>query len=177
LTTKFASAIRKVDGSAKGVELFLRSNTQPILFNGLSRVNVMKTMHFKITLLFAAFIVLSFYHNFKSLHKGIQRYNRYELDQITLYENRFADLKAVLQNQLIVGYVSDYDDSSDENGIAFRMTQYVLSPILLVRGTKHDFIVGNFQRSKPNYKAFEKENLSMYKDFGDGAILFEGMDN
>ena len=107
----------------------------------------------------------------------MQRYNRQELDQITIYENRFAELKAVLQNQLIVGYVSDYDDSSDENGIAFRMTQYVLSPILLVRGTKRDFIVGNFQRAKPNIKALEKENLSMYKDFGDGIILFEGMDN
>ena len=83
----------------------------------------------------------------------------------------------MLENHLVVGYVSDYDDNSDENGIAFSMTQYVLSPILLVRGTKRDFIVGNFHRAKPNYKAFEKENLSMYRDFGDGVILFEGMDN
>ena len=107
----------------------------------------------------------------------MQRYNRQELDQITIYENRFAELKAVLQNQLIVGYVSDYDDNSDENGIAFSMTQYVLAPIILVRGTKPDFIVGNFHRAKPDIKAFEKENLSIHKDFGNGVILFERMDN
>ena len=86
-------------------------------------------------------------------------------------------LKAMLQNSLVIGYVSDYDDNSDENGIAFSMTQYVLSPILLVRGTKRDVIVGNFQNVKPNIKAFEKENLSIYKDFGNGVILFERMDN
>ena len=86
-------------------------------------------------------------------------------------------LKAMLENHLVLGYVSDYADSSDESGIAFSMTQYVLAPILLVRGTKRDLIVGNFHRAKPNIKAFEKENLSIYKDFGNGVILFERMDN
>ena len=28
-----------------------------------------------------------------------------------------------------------------------------------------------------NLKAFEKENLSVYKNFGNGVILFERMDN
>jgi len=56
---------------------------------------VMKTMHFKILLLFAVFIVLLFHHNFNSLHKGMQRYNRQELDQITIYENRLVELKTV----------------------------------------------------------------------------------
>jgi len=83
----------------------------------------------------------------------------------------------MLENHLVVGYISDCNDNSDENGIAFGMTQYVLSPILLVRGTKRDFIVGNFHRARPNTKAFAKENLSIYKDFGNGVILFERMDN
>ena len=137
----------------------------------------MKSKHFKTIILFTAIIVLSFHYNLRALQKGIQRYKRGEPDQITIYERRFRELKAMLLNQLIVGYVSDYDDDSDEDGIAFSMTQYVLAPILLVRGTKRKFIVGNYHRSKPNIKGFEKENLSMYKDFGDGVILFERLDN
>ena len=137
----------------------------------------MKSKHIKTIFLFAAIIVLSFQYNFRALQKGIERYKRGEPDQITIYEKRFMALKAMLQNSLVIGYVSDYDDNSDENGIAFSMTQYVLSPILLVRGTKRDVIVGNFQNVKPNIKAFEKENLSIYKDFGNGVILFERMDN
>ncbi len=137
----------------------------------------MKSKHIKTILIFTAIIVISFQHNFRALQKGIQRYKRGEPDQITLYEKKFMPLKAMLQNHLVVGYVSDYDDNSDEDGTAFSMTQYVLSPILLVRGTKREFIVGNFHRAKPNIKGFEKENLSMLKDFGNGVILFERMDH
>ena len=111
------------------------------------------------------------------MQKGIQRYKRKELDQITIYEKKFTELKEVLQNHLTVGYVSDYDDKSNEDGIAYGMTQYVLAPIILVRGIKRNFIVGNFHSTKPNIKAYEKENLSLYRDFGNGVILFERMDN
>jgi len=137
----------------------------------------MKSKHLKIIFLFAAIIILSFHHNFKSLHKGMQRYNRKELDQITKYEKRFSELKAFLPNHLIVGYVSDYDDQSDEDGIAYSMTQYVLAPIILVRGIKPNFIISNFQRAKPDIKAYEKEKLTLITDFGNGVILFERMDS
>jgi len=111
------------------------------------------------------------------MHKGIQRYNRKGIDQISIYENRFIELKAFLQNNLVVGYISDYDDNSNEDGIAYSMTQYVLAPIILVRGIKRHFIVGNFQSAKPNVTAYEKENLSLIMDFGNGVTIFERMDN
>ena len=137
----------------------------------------MKSKHIKIIFLFAAIIILSFHYNFKAMHKGVQRYNRQELDQITIYENRFIELKDFLQNSLAVGYISDYDDNSKENGLAYSMTQYVLAPVILVRGIKRNFIVGNFQSANPDVKACEKENLSLIMDFGSGVILFERMDN
>jgi hypothetical protein len=137
----------------------------------------MKSKHLIALFLFAAIIIFSFYNNFKAMQKGIQRYKRKELDQITIYEKKFTELKEVLQNHLTVGYVSDYDDNSNEDGIAYGMTQYVLAPIILVRGIKRNFIVGNFHSAKPNVKAYEKENLSLYRDFGNGVILFERMDN
>ena len=94
----------------------------------------MKSKHLKIIFLFAAIIILSFQGNFKALQKGMERYHRKELDQITVYEKRFIGLKEFLQNHLVVGYVSDYDDNSNEDGIAYTMAQYVLAPIILVRG-------------------------------------------
>ena len=103
----------------------------------------------------------------------MQRYNNRELDQISIYEKRFGELKAVLQNQSIVGYVSDYEAKSDDDGNAFGMTQYVLAPIILVRGNKPNFIISNFSSAKPDRKAYEKENLSLIKDFGNGVMLFE----
>ena len=137
----------------------------------------MESKHIKIILLFAAIVILSFSSNFKALHKGIQRYNRQEVDPISIYESRFIELKAFLQNNLVVGYISDYDDNSNEDGIAFSMTQYVLAPIILVRGIKCHFIVGNFQSARPDVKVYEKENLSLIMDFGEGVILFERMEN
>ena len=137
----------------------------------------MKSKHLKIIFLFAAIIILSFQGNFKALQKGIERYHRKELDQITVYEKRFIELKEFLQNHLVAGYVSDYDDNSNEDGIAYTMAQYVLAPIILVRGMKRNLIIGNFNSAKPDIKAYQKENLSLIRDFGNGVILFERMEN
>ena len=137
----------------------------------------MKSKRLKIIFLFAPIILLSFQGNFKALQKGIERYHRKELDQITVYEKRFIGLKEFLQNHSVVGYVSDYDDNSNGDGIAYTMAQYVLAPIILVRGIKRNFIIGNFNSAKPDIKAYQKENLSLIRDFGNGVILFERMDH
>ena len=129
----------------------------------------------KIIFVFAVIIILSFLHNFKALHKGVQRYNRKELDPITKYEMRFGDLKAYLQNHAVVGYISDHDDKSDRYGQAYSMTQYVLAPVILVRGIKRKFIIGNFQGAQPDIISYEKENISLIRDFGNGVLLFERM--
>lgn len=121
-------------------------------------------------------IIPSFLHNFKALHKGVQRYNRQEPDPVTEYEKRFGDIKAHLHNHTVVGYITDYDDKSDRYGQAFNMTQYVLAPVILVRGIKRKFIVGNFQGAQPDIKAYENKNISLIRDFGEGVLLFERMD-
>jgi hypothetical protein len=137
----------------------------------------MKSKNLKVLFLFSAIIIFSFHNNLQALQKGIERYKRKELDQVTIYEKKFIELKAFLQDHMVVGYVSDYDDNSDEDGMAYGMTQYVLAPIILVRGKKRNFIVGNFHGANPNIKAYEEENLSLYRDFGNGVILFQRVDN
>jgi hypothetical protein len=137
----------------------------------------MKSKNLKVLFVFSAIIIFSFHNNLQALRKGIERYKRKELDQVTIYEKKFIELKAFLQDHMVVGYVSDYDDNSDEDGMAYGMTQYVLAPIILVRGKKRNFIVGNFHSANPNIKAYEEENLSLYRDFGNGVILFQRVDN
>jgi hypothetical protein len=137
----------------------------------------MKSKNLKVLFLFSAIIIFSFHNNLQALQKGIERYKRKELDQVTIYEKKFIELKAFLQDHMVVGYVSDYDANSDEDGMAYGMTQYVLAPIILVRGKKRNFIVGNFHSANPNIKAYEEENLSLYRDFGNGVILFQRVDN
>ena len=136
-------------------------------------IKIMKSRPIKTVILLAAIILLSFHHNFKALHKGIQRFNRQELDPITKYEKRFSDLKAYVPNHSVVGYISDYDEKSEKYGQAFNMTQYVLAPVILVRGIKHKFIIGNFQGAQPNIKAYESQNIALVRDFGNGAVLFK----
>ena len=137
----------------------------------------MKSKNLKVLFVFSAIIIFSFHNNLQALQKGIERYKRKELDQVTIYEKKFIELKAFLQDHMVVGYVSDYDANSDEDGMAYGMTQYVLAPIILVRGKKRNFIVGNFHSANPNIKAYEEENLSLYRDFGNGVILFQRVDN
>ena len=86
-------------------------------------------------------------------------------------------LKAYLQNHPVVGYISDYDARTDREGQAYNMTQYVLAPVILVRGIKRRFVIGNFQGDQPGIKAYEKENISLIRDFGNGVLLFERMDH
>ena len=138
---------------------------------------LMKSGQLKTIFVFAAIIVLSLHHNFLAVHKGIQRYNRQELDPITKYEKRFFELKAHLQNHHVVGYISNYDDQSDQDGFAYGMTQYVLAPVILVRGIKRKFIVGNFQGAPADINRYEKENISLIRDFGNGVLLFERRDS
>ena len=133
----------------------------------------MKSEQLKIIFVFAAIIILSFHHNFKALHKGLQRYNRQELDPITKYEKRFSEIKAYLPNHAVVGYISDYDEKSDKYGQAYNMTQYVLAPVILVRGIKRKFIIGNFQAAQPNIKAYARKDVALVRDFGNGAVLFK----
>jgi hypothetical protein len=136
----------------------------------------MNSKQLKIIFFFAVIIILSFHHNFLTLHKAMQRYNRKELDPISQYEKRFNRLKAYIQNHPVVGYISDIDNKSVEDSLAYGRTQYVLAPIILVRGIKRKFVIGNFQSAKPDIKEYEKKKLSLIMDFGNGVMWFKKMD-
>ena len=137
----------------------------------------MKSKHYKLILLLAAIIIISFHHNFRALYKGIQRYDRQAPDPIATYEKKFFELKSYLADHQVVGYISDYAENSKAGGSAYSMAQYVLAPTILVRGARRNVVVGHFQHPPLDIKRYEQEKLSLFKDFGNGVILFKRLDS
>jgi len=82
-------------------------------------------------------------------------------DPVADWEKRFAPLKAQIPfRRGFVGYISDsnvpgasYDAANDEG--EYVLTQYVLAPIILVRGTDHEWNIANLDR-----QSFELWNKS-----------------
>ena len=88
-------------------------------------------------------------------------------DPVADWEKRFVPLKAGLPFQRgVVGYISDsdvpgatYDAANDEG--EYVLTQYVLAPVIIRRGTAQEWNIANLDRhafelwSKPNAGKFE----------------------
>ena len=82
-------------------------------------------------------------------------------DPVADWEKRFAPIKAQLPFERgVVGYISDssvpaaiYNAANDEG--EYVLTQYVLSPIIIVKGTDQEWNVANLDRA-----AFELWNRS-----------------
>lgn len=53
-------------------------------------------------------------------------------DGISLYEKRFEDLRNFLPPHGAVGYIDDCEGSLGLRNIVYRLTQYILSPIVLI---------------------------------------------
>lgn len=88
-------------------------------------------------------------------------------DPVADWEVRFEPLKARLPFQRgVVGYISDssvpgalYDAANDEG--EYVLTQYVMAPIIIVKGTDQEWNIGRLSRqayqiwSKPNQGQFD----------------------
>jgi hypothetical protein len=74
----------------------------------------------------------------------------------------------------IVGYISDLPDQPVAWLAIFNSARYTVAPRLLVDGTDHEWVLGNF--SKPgDYAAIGREHgVQIVQDFGDGVALYRG---
>ena len=98
-------------------------------------------------------------------------------DPVADWEKRFEPLKKQLPFvRGVVGYISD----SDIPGISFNspndqgeyvLAQYVMAPIIIVRGTHQEWNVGNFSRIA--YETWSKSNLGQFEvtQFQGGVYL------
>ena len=100
-------------------------------------------------------------------------------DEITLYEARFAPLRAALPAGVRVGYVADRlperaEDDAELGRRAFQrlvLAQYALLPaIVLPDTTDAPFVVGDFEAPGGPDSAAAR-GLTLVRDLGDGVLL------
>lgn len=89
-------------------------------------------------------------------------------DGVSLYEQRFTEVKKMLPEQGVVGYFSDTPADSAE----FFLTQYALSPLIVDKSQPHELVIGNFANRNLDPKMLTYMSLNVRADFGNGVKLF-----
>ena len=89
-------------------------------------------------------------------------------DSVSLYEQRFTEVKRILPKQGVVGYLGDTPADSAE----FYMTQYALSPLIVDKTQPHELVIGNFANRNLDPKMLTYMSLNVRADFGNGVKLF-----
>jgi len=91
-------------------------------------------------------------------------------DEVTLYERRFAALRAMAPRTGVVGYLSDRPDTPRE----FFLTQYALAPLIVVAHARAPLVVGNFFEPDAAPALAAARGLTLLHDFGGGVALLMG---
>lgn len=91
--------------------------------------------------------------------------SRLGMDDGTLYEQRFAEIRKYLPQRGIIGYVSD---TGDEH---FYRTQYVLAPLILVRADGPRLVVGNFSSIDRRPDLLYGRPYEVIYEFNEGLVL------
>ena len=91
---------------------------------------------------------------------------------IASYEEKLAEVKAVLPEDAIVGYDSDRDGGL--GGISeFYAIRYALAPIRVVRRSDRSIVVGRFDKAPLERSSTSNKRLLLIRDFGNGVQLFQ----
>ncbi|HET7470232.1 MAG TPA: hypothetical protein VFJ81_11175 [Gemmatimonadales bacterium] len=101
------------------------------------------------------------------------------VDEVSLYERRFDQLRRALPPTGVVGYVGYPDPLAPPSDsvpspalLHFRrylLAQYTLAPLLLVEDTTRALVVGNFA---PGAEPAPPGGFESAGEFGDGLMLF-----
>jgi len=93
------------------------------------------------------------------------------VDDLTMYEKRFVEIKKRLPPTGTVGYIGN--EIGDEGTRNYYRTQYSISPVIVDRTTEHELVIGNFREDihAGNFPA--ATGLTLLQDFGAGVMLFK----
>jgi len=96
-----------------------------------------------------------------------------EADIVTKNEERFQQVRKLLPKRGVVGYITDLTPpsvSADEYGRQYYITQYTLSPIIIVADSKMPLVIGNYCKQLESL-LLSHPYLILLHDFGDGVAL------
>ena len=105
-----------------------------------------------------------------------------EKDPVTIHEERIRQLKPALPASGEVGYVTTVENDgifaaekafrNVEYLAQYALTQYTLAPLFVRNSPECPLVVGNFIDGPPAPGFLERNGLVMFRDFGDGLILY-----
>ena len=92
---------------------------------------------------------------------------------VTLYEKRLEALKKVMPARGVMGYVGDEDVQGGGDKLEeirrYYLTQYVLSPIILLHTPRCKQVIGNFQDAAVDSQTYREWNVEVLAKF-DGVV-------
>ena len=101
-----------------------------------------------------------------------QFYNQKAENKETHHVRQLEKLKDILPEKGIVGYFTNREYNTVDDTMSYYLTQYALSPLIIVRSTKPQIIVADVNETF-NIKAFNSRyNCRLLKNFGDGILVF-----
>jgi hypothetical protein len=115
--------------------------------------------------LFALFLVLELFIGWKN-YQDISATEKAAGEPVAEWERRLIPLKKIMPfSKGVVGYVSDSEDLgidyyNPDDQIEYTLTQYVMAPIVVRKGTDHEWIIGNL--SKQGYENWSRSNPGHY---------------
>jgi hypothetical protein len=98
--------------------------------------------------------------------------------EIALLKTKLESVKPYLPLQGIIGYIDTHENvlTSVEAARTFILTQYILAPLIVVRDTDQDIVLGNFNRRNAGLRIAREYGLYCIKDFGSGLMLLQKKD-
>jgi hypothetical protein len=89
-------------------------------------------------------------------------------DNITKFDERYRDVKAVLPGQGVAGFITDNPGMVEE----YYLTQYSLAPLLLEPGKTHEYVVSLYHNAPDKERPTGPEPYTV-ADLGYGTSLFD----
>jgi hypothetical protein len=109
-----------------------------------------------------------------AVRSGARLLRRTDLDRVTVQEQRLQTLTPRLSDQHVIGYVSEELSGGNFTNLSsmqdYFITQYSLAPTIVLVGTDHELLLGNFSEELEEIP--EIEGFSVIEDAGNGAALY-----
>jgi hypothetical protein len=122
----------------------------------------------------AAVILLSLAAAFQS-YRSADAYARAYQDpyMINAQPQRLREARDYLPDRAQVGYLSDLSFEVTAGSAAYFGVMYALTPRLVTRSAdNHEWVVGNFSHPLDFAAAGRDHHLEVFKDLGNGIVLF-----
>ena len=121
-----------------------------------------------------AFVRAFEYYSPLSFYEKVNKFKHLPSDEVTRYEARFKCLKGMLDPGETVGFLSTALPPEGKGYYYFRLTQYVLSPVIVEDSVNHKIVVGYF----PERDSLQKisTNLKIIQDCRNGVVLLKNKD-